>query len=96
MENKQVQTESILSNHISRKKKLRYKNISLQKRNKNLQKRLEVIKTKTKDSMTFNEWYSLCDKFLPPQVAAFSKTQAQLHRQSQKGKEYNNQKNWAL
>lgn len=46
--------------------------------------------------MTFNEWYSLCDKFLPPQVAAFSKTQAQLHRQSQKGKEYNNQKNWAL
>lgn len=88
LNDKKIQVEAKLSNHSPRKKRLRLKNTLLMKKNKNLEKRLEVSKCKTKNLSTFEEWYSLCDKFLPPETAAFTKTQAKLYQQSSRGKKY--------
>ncbi|XP_032680334.1 uncharacterized protein LOC116848396 isoform X2 [Odontomachus brunneus] len=84
-EDKEIQVEAKLSLYSPRKRNLRSKIAILRQKNKNVERRIEVKKTNNKSLNTFEEWLSLCDKYLPPQTATFTKTQAKLYQQARKG-----------
>lgn len=87
-----TETEPRISNHSPRKKILRGKIVALHREVRKLKQQLERQKNKIETSareISLNEYCEATDKFLPPEIANFVKTQVHLNNcKSAKGRKY--------